>query len=54
MDWPSVLFLNADDKVAAAPIINIIGKGADRLEGRLSIPRFFELDPGPLNSVSGE
>ena len=54
MNRSAVLFLNANDEVTAAPVVNVVGKSADCLERCLGIPGLLKFDSGPLNSVSGK
>lgn len=41
----SVLFAHADDDVAAAQIVKVVGKGADGMQHRFGIPAFFVFNP---------
>ena len=49
---PAVLFLDADNKVTAAPVVNVVGKGADCLERRLGISGLLKLDPARADTPS--
>ena len=51
MNRPAVLFLNVDDEVTAAPVVNVIGKGANCLERCLGIEKPQQnrtIDKSPL------
>ena len=45
---------HSDHKITAAPVVDIVGKSANRLQRRFGIPSLFELDPSPLNDVAGQ
>ena len=46
---PPVLLGNSDNDVSAAPVVDVIGKGADRVGYPLGIPPFLVLDASPLH-----
>ena len=43
-DRLAVLRFNPEDEITTAPIMEIIGEGADRVEDSFRIPAFFELN----------
>ena len=50
----SGILTNANDNISPAPIVDIVGKGADGLEGCLRIPGLFELYAFPFDCVAFE
>ena len=47
-----LILCDADENVAAAQIVKIVGEGAHRVEDGLRIPALFKLQPFPFHSLS--
>lgn len=43
---------NTDNEIAAAPVVDVVGKGANRLERSLGIPCLLELNASPLDHAA--
>ena len=52
MFWFPVIILDAKNDIAAAPVVEIIGKGCNCLQRRFRFPGFFKLDPRPFNYIA--
>ena len=50
----SALLTNPDDDIAAAKIVEVVGKGADRVERAEGVPPLFELQSLPFDTLAAE
>ena len=50
----SALLSNPDDDIAAAKIVEVVGKGADRVERAEGVPPLFELQSLPFDTLAAE
>jgi len=48
----SLILCDADENVAAAQIVKIVGEGAHRVEDVFRVPALLELQPFPLHGLS--
>ena len=50
----AVIFINADNDIAAAPVIDVICESADGMNNIFRIPAFLELNPLSLDAVTAK
>ncbi len=50
----SIVFLHTDQDVAAAPVVEVVGKGAERMQDGQGVPALLELEPLRLDRTGVE
>ena len=50
----SVLLSNSDHDITAAQIVEVVGKGADRVQRAEGVPPLLELQPLPFDTLAAE